>query len=129
MFLAWFVDVDFVSRFNVCCSCICLYTGALTVERVSKMYIELITPNSLELEVTVDGAYSSLKWYRGGVELTSSDNVSITNFNQRLTIAYTSTNDALQYEVIGTNSEVNVSVIFEVQVFSEYIAACSVECI
>ena len=99
------------------------YTGALTVERVSEMYIELVTPNSLELEVTVDGAYSSLKWYRGGVELTSSENVSITNFNQRLTIAHTSTSDALQYEVIGTDSEVNVSVIFEVQIFSEYIAA------
>ena len=91
------------------------------MERVSEEYIELISPNSLELEATVDGAYTSVKWYRGGVELTPGGNVTITDFNQKLTLTSTSESDAVQYEVIATNDTANVSVTFEVQVFSEYI--------
>ena len=89
------------------------------MERVSEEFIELMRPNPLEIEVTVDGAYSSLRWYREGVEVTSGGNVSITDFSHKLTISSTAASDAGQYEVIATNDTGNVSVVFEVQVFSE----------
>ena len=82
--------------------------------RVSDLYIELIPPNPLELQVTVAGAYESLTWSRGGTEL--ADSVSFSDFRQTLTISSTSAGDAGEYTAAVSNS---TSVTFQIQVFSE----------
>ena len=84
--------------------------------RVSDLYIELIPPNSLELQVTVAGAYESLTWSRGGAELAGSGSVSFSDFRQTLTVSNTSVGDAGEYTAGVSGSE---SVIFQVQEFSE----------
>ena len=84
--------------------------------RVSDLYIELIPPNPLELQVTVAGAYKSLTWSRGGVELAGSGSVSFSDFRQTLTISSTSAGDAGEYTAAVSGSE---SVTFQVQEFSE----------
>ena len=84
--------------------------------RVSDLYIELIPPNPLELQVTVAGAYESLTWSRGGVELTGSGSVSFSDFRQTLTISSTSAGDAGEYTAAVSGSEL---VTFQVQEFSE----------
>ena len=84
--------------------------------RVSDLYIELIPPNPLELQVTVAGAYESLTWSRGGVELAGSGSVSFSDFRQTLTVSSTSAGDAGEYTAAVSGSE---SVAFQVQEFSE----------
>ena len=84
--------------------------------RVSDLYIELIPPNPLELQVTVAGAYESLTWSRGGVELAGSGSVSFSDFRQTLTISSTSAGDAGVYTAAVSGSE---SVTFQIQEFSE----------
>ena len=84
--------------------------------RVSDQYIELIPPNPLELQVMVAGAYESLTWSRGGVELAVGDSVSFSDFRQTLTISTTSSGDAGEYIAEVSGSE---SVTFQVQEFSE----------
>ena len=85
--------------------------------RVSDLYIELIPPNPLELQVTVAGAYESLTWSRGGTELAGSDSVSFSDFRQTLTVSSTSAGDVGEYTAAVSGSE---SVTFQVQVFSEF---------
>ena len=84
--------------------------------RVSDLYIELIPPNPLELQVTVAGAYESLTWSHGGVELAGSGSVSFSDFRQTLTVSSTSAGDAGEYTAAVSGSE---SVTFQVQEFSE----------
>ena len=84
--------------------------------RVSDLYIELIPPNPLELQVTVAGAYESLTWSRGGMELAGSGSVSFSDFRQTLTVSSTSAGDAGEYTAAVSGSE---SVTFQVQEFSE----------
>ena len=84
--------------------------------RVSDLYIELIPPNPLELQVKVAGAYESLTWSRGGVELAGSGSVSFSDFRQTLTVSSTSAGDAGEYTAAVSGSE---SVTFQVQEFSE----------
>ena len=84
--------------------------------RVSDLYIELIPPNPLELQVTVAGAYESLTWNRGGMELAGSGPVSFSDFRQTLTVSSTSAVDAGEYTAAVSGSE---SVTFQVQEFSE----------
>ncbi len=84
--------------------------------RVSDLYIELIPPNPLELQVTVAGAYKSQTWSRGGVELVESGSVSFSDFRQTLTVSSTSAGDVGEYTDAVSNS---MSVTFQVQVFSE----------
>ena len=84
--------------------------------RVSDLYIELIPPNPLELQVTVAGAYENLTWSRGGVELAGSGSVSFSDFRQTLTVSSTSAGDAGEYTAAVSGSE---SVTFQVQEFSE----------
>ena len=84
--------------------------------RVSDLYIELIPPNPLELQVTVAGAYKSLTWSRGGVGLAESGSVSFSDFRQTLTVSSTSAGDAGEYTAAVSGSE---SVTFQVQEFSE----------
>ena len=84
--------------------------------RVSDLYIELIPPNPLELQVTVAGAYESLTWSRGGMELAGSGSVSFSDFRQTLTVSNTSAEDAGEYTAAVSDSE---SVIFVVQEFRE----------
>ena len=86
--------------------------------RVSDLYIELIPPNPLVLQVTVAGAYESLTWSRGGTELAGSGSVSFSNFRQTLTVSSTSVGDAGEYTAAVSVSE---SVTFQVQEFSESI--------
>ena len=86
--------------------------------RVSDLYIELIPPNPLELQVTVAGAYESLTWSRGGMELAESGSVSFSDFRQTLTVSSTSAVDAGEYTAAVSGSE---SVTFQVQEFSESI--------
>ena len=97
--------------------------------RVSDLYIELIPPNPLELQVMVAGAYESLAWSRGGVELAGSGSVSFSDFRQTLTVSSTSAGDAVEYTAAVSGSE---SVTFQVQEFSEskggilsYISVCT----
>ena len=84
--------------------------------RVSDLYIELIPPNPLELQVTVAGAYESLTWSRGGVELAGSGSVSFSDFRQTLTVSSTSAGDAGEYTAAVSGSG---SVTLQVQEFSE----------
>ena len=84
--------------------------------RVSDLYIELIPPNPLELLVMVAGAYESLTWSRGGVELAGSGSVSFSDFRQTLTVSSTSAGDAGEYTAAVSGSE---SVTFQVEEFSE----------
>ena len=84
--------------------------------RVSDLYIELIPPNPLELKVTVTGAYESLTWSRGGVELAGSGSVSFSDFRQTLTISNTSAGDAGEYTAAVSTS---TSVTFQIQEFRE----------
>ena len=84
--------------------------------RVSDLYIELIPPNPLELQVTVAGAYESLTWSRGGMELAGSGSVSFSDFRQTLTVSSTSAGDAGEYTAAVSGSE---SVTLQVQEFSE----------
>ena len=84
--------------------------------QVSGPYIELIPPNPLELKVTVAGAYESLTWSRGGVELSGSGSVSFSDFLQTLTVSSTSAGDAGEYTAAVSGSE---SVTFQIQEFSE----------
>ena len=84
--------------------------------RVSDLYIELIPPNPLELQVTVAGAYESLTWSRGSVELAGSGSVSFSDFRQTLTVSSTSAGAAGEYTAAVSGSE---SVTFQVQEFSE----------
>ena len=84
--------------------------------RVSDLYSELIPPNPLELQVTITGAYESLIWSRGGMELTGSSSVSFSDFRQTLTISRTSAGDAGRYKAAASGSE---SVTFQVQEFRE----------
>ena len=84
--------------------------------RVSDLYIELIPPNPLELQVTVTGAYESLTWSRGGTELAGSGSVIFSNFRQTLTISSTSAGDAGEYTV---EISVSLSITFQIQVFRE----------
>jgi len=91
-------------------------TGPAAVARVSDLYIELIPPNPLELQVTVAGAYESLTWSRGGVELAGSGSVSFSDFRQTLTVSSTSAGDAGEYTAAVSGSE---SVTFQIQEFSE----------
>ena len=81
--------------------------------RVSDLYIELIPPNSLELQVMVTGAYESLSWSRNGMELES---VNFTDFRQTLTISSTTSVDAGEYTAEVSAS---ASVTFQVREFSE----------
>ena len=90
--------------------------------RVSDLYIELIPPNPLELQVMVAGAYESLTWSRGGVELAGSGSVSFSDFRQTLTVSSTSAGDAGEYTAAVSGSE---SVTFQVQEFSESTATVS----
>ena len=83
---------------------------------VSDLYIELIPPNPLELQVTVAGAYERLTWSRGGVELAGNDSVSFSDFRQTLTINSTSSGDAGEYTAAVSAS---VSAAFQVREFSE----------
>ena len=83
--------------------------------RVSELYIELIPPNSLELQVMVTGAYESLTWSHDGMEL-ESDSVNFTDFCQTLTISSTTSVDAGEYTAEVSAS---ASVTFQVQEFSE----------
>ena len=84
--------------------------------RVSDLYIELIPPNPLELQVTVAGAYENLTWSRGGVELAGSGSVSFSDFRQTLTVSSTSAGDAGEYTAAVSGSE---SVTCQIQEFSE----------
>ena len=84
--------------------------------RVSDLYIELIPPNPLELQVTVAGAYEQLTWSRDGVELLVSGSVSFSNFRQALTINSTSSEDAGEYTTAVAASK---TVTFQVHEFSE----------
>ena len=86
--------------------------------RVSDLYIELIPPNSLELQVMVTGAYERLSWSRNGMEL-ESDSVSFTDFRQTLTISSTSSVHAGEYTAEVSAS---ASVTFQVREFSEFTA-------
>ena len=84
--------------------------------RVSDLYIELIPPNPLELLVMVAGAYESLTWSRGSVELAGSGSVSFSDFRQTLTVSNTSAGDTGDYTAAVSGSD---SVTFQVQEFSE----------
>ena len=84
--------------------------------RVSDIYIELIPPNPLELQVAVAGAYENLTWSHGGMELAGSGSVSFSDFRQTLTVSNTSAGDAGGYTAAVSDSE---SVIFLVQEFRE----------
>ena len=84
--------------------------------RVSDLYIELIPPNPLELQVIVTGAYEGLTWSRNGVELAVSGLVSFSNFRQALTISSTSFGDAGEYTTAVAASE---TVNFQVHEFRE----------
>ena len=84
--------------------------------RVSELYIELIPPNPLELQVMVTGAYESLTWSRSGVQLAGSGSVSVSDFRQTLNVSSTSAGDAGEYTAAVSSSE---SVAFQVQEFSE----------
>ena len=86
--------------------------------RVSDLYIELIPPNSLELQVMVNGAYERLSWSRDGMEL-ESDSVNFTDFRQTLTISSTTSVDAGEYTA---EVSANDSVTFQVWEFSEFTA-------
>ena len=83
--------------------------------RVSDLYIELIPPNSLELQVMVTGAYERLSWSRDGMEL-GSDSVNFTDFHQTLTISSTASVHAGEYTA---EVSANDSVTFQVWEFSE----------
>ena len=83
--------------------------------RVSELYIELIPPNSLELQVMVAGAYERLTWSRNGMEL-GNDSVNFTDFRQTLTISSTTSVHAGEYTAEVSAS---ASVTFQVQEFSE----------
>ena len=83
--------------------------------RESDLYIELIPPNSLELQVMVTGAYERLSWSRNGMEL-ESDSVSFTDFRQTLTISSTTSVHAGEYTAEVSAS---ASVTFQVREFSE----------
>ena len=83
--------------------------------RVSDLYIELIPPKSLELQVMVAGAYESLSWSRNGMELRN-DSVNFTDFRTTLTISSTTSVDAGEYTAEVSAS---ASVTFQVQEFSE----------
>ena len=96
--------------------------------RVSDLYIELIPPNPLELQVTVAGAYESLTWSHDGMELAGSGSVSFSDFRQTLTVNSTSAGDVGEYTAAVSGSE---SVTFQVQEFREsrggilsYISVC-----
>ena len=93
---------------------------------VSDLYIELIPPNPLELQVTVTGAYKSLTWSRGGTELPESGSVSFSDFRQTLTISSTSAGDAGEYTAAVSGSE---SVNFQVQEFSESMSGICLVCV
>ena len=84
--------------------------------QVSDLYIELILPNPLELQVTVAGAYESLTWSRGGTELVGSGSVSFSDFRHTLTVNSTSAGDAGEYTAAVSGSK---SVTFQVQEFRE----------
>ena len=85
--------------------------------RVSDIYVELIPPNPLELQVMVAGAYESLSWSHGGMmELVEGAPVSFTNFRQTLSISGTSSGEAGEYTAAVSASD---SVTFQVQEFSE----------
>ena len=90
--------------------------------RVSDLYIELIPPNPLELQVTVAGAYESLTWSHGDTELAGSGSVSFSDFRQTLTFSSTSAGDVGEYTAAVSGSE---SVTFQVQEFSESISGIS----
>ena len=83
---------------------------------VSDIYVELIPPNPLELQVMVTGAYERLTWSRGGMELGGNDSVSFTNFRQTLSTSNTSSGEAGEYTAAVSASD---SVTFQVQEFSE----------
>ena len=79
--------------------------------------------------MTVAGAYESLTWSRGGVELVRSGSVSFSDFRQTLTVSNTSAGDAGEYTAAVSGSE---SVTFQVQEFREsrggilsYVCACT----
>ena len=114
----------FPSLLHLHCQCSSL-TGPATVTRVSDLYIELIPPNSLELQVMVTGAYERLSWSLDGMEL-GNDSVSFTNFRQTLTISSTSSGDAGEYTIAVS---ANDSVMFQVQEFSESTAYLVYVCI
>ena len=82
---------------------------------VSDLYVELIPPNPLELQVMVAGAYESLTWSHGGMELVEGGPVSFTNFRQTLSISSTSSGEAGEYTAALSAD----SVTFQVQEFSE----------
>ena len=84
--------------------------------RVSDLYVELIPPTPLELQVMVAGAYENLTWSRGGMELAGNDSVSFNNFRQTLSISSTSSGEAGEYTAAVSASD---SVTFQVQEFSE----------
>ena len=84
--------------------------------RVSDLYVELIPPNPLELQVMVAGAYEKLSWSRGGMELVEGAPVSFTNFRQTLSISGTSSGEAGEYTAAVSASDL---VTFQVQEFSE----------
>ena len=84
--------------------------------RVSDPYVELIPPNPLELQVMVTGAYETLSWSRGGMELVEGGPVSFPNFRQTLSISGTSSGEAGEYTAAVSASD---SVTFQVQEFSE----------
>ena len=83
---------------------------------VSDLYVELIPPDPLELQVMVAGAYETLTWSRGGMELVEGAPVSFTNFCQTLSISGTSSGEAGEYTAAVSASD---SVTFQVQEFSE----------
>ena len=64
----------------------------------------------------VAGAYESLTWSHGGVELAGSGSVSFPDFRQTLTVSSTSAGDAGEYTAAVSGSE---SVAFQIQEFSE----------
>ena len=83
--------------------------------RVSELYIELICPLLLKLEVMVTGAYESLTWSLNGMEL-ESDSVNFTDFRQTLAISSTTFVHAGEYTA---DVSANDSVTFQVWKFSE----------